>query len=58
VLTDDERVDEAGLGSLSASDPQPWTSDSEARPGQGIADREDPDGGDVRDRARRRLHID
>src|ERR1043165_9043638 len=58
LLTDDERVDQAGLGSFPASDPPPWTSGSERRPRRDIGDREDPDGGNVRERARRRRHID
>jgi len=55
LLTDDERVDEAGWGSFPASDPPPWTSGHERHP---HAHQDDPDGGDSRDRARRRRHID
>ena len=57
-LTDDERVDQAGLGSFPASDPPPWTSGREARPRHDLGDRDDPDGGGMRERARRRRHID
>jgi hypothetical protein len=46
VLTDDERVDLASLGSFPASDASPWTSG------------EDPDGGQAFERERRRRHID
>jgi hypothetical protein len=31
ALTDDERVDQAGLGSFPASDPAPWTTGREPR---------------------------
>jgi len=58
VLTDDERVDQAGLGSFPASDPPPWTSGSDWRPRQDAGDPDDPDGGAVRERERRRGHID
>ena len=58
ALTDDERVDQAGLGSFPASDPPPWTSGREARPRHDLGDRADPDGGGMRERARRRRHID
>lgn len=54
-LTDDERVDQAGRGSFPATDPPPWTFGSEPRP---HPQADDPDGGDERDRARRRRHID
>jgi hypothetical protein len=53
VVTDDERVDQAGLGSFPASDPPPWTSGRGPNPHAG-----DPDGGDNRDRERRRRHLD
>ena len=53
ALTDDERVELAGLGSFPASDPPSWTSGRERSP-----DADDPDGGDNSDRARRRRHID
>lgn len=53
VVTDDERVDQAGLGSFPASDPPPWTSGRGQNP-----DADDPDGGDNRDRERRRRHLD
>ena len=52
-VTDDERVDQAGLGSLPASVPPPWTS---GRPQS--SNTVDPDGGDNRDRERRRRHLD
>ncbi len=55
LLTDDERVDQASLGSFPASDSPPWTS---GREGYAAADSEDPDGGQVFERARRRRHID
>lgn len=57
-LTDDERVDQAGLGSFPASDPPPWTQGREWRPGDDLGDRDDPDGGGARERDRRRRHID
>jgi hypothetical protein len=53
IVTDDERVDQAGLGSFPASDPPPWTSGRKQNP-----DADDPDGGDNRDRERRRRHLD
>ena len=58
VLTDDERVDQAGLGSFPASDPPPWTSGREWRPREDLGDMDDLDGGEDRERARRRRHID
>ena len=57
ALTDDERVDQAGLGSFPASDPPPWTSGHEW-PRRELGDTDDLDGGDERERARRRRHID
>ena len=54
-LTDDERVDEAGLGSFPASDPPPWTFGRERRP---VPLSGDLDGSDSRERGRRRRHID
>jgi hypothetical protein len=57
VLTDDERVDQASLGSFPASDPPPWTSGHEW-PRRELGDTDDLDGGDERERARRRRHID
>jgi len=62
ALTDDERVDQAGLGSFPASDPPPWTSGRERRPHQELGDMlgemVDRDSGGERERARRRRHID
>ena len=55
TLTDDDRVEQAGLGSFPASDPPPWTSGLEVVPRRNS---DDPDGDDSRDRARRRRHID
>ena len=55
ALTDDERVDQASLGSFPASDPPPWTFGRDRQP---PLNPHDPDGGDNRDRARRRRHID
>jgi hypothetical protein len=54
-LTDGGRADRAGWRSFLASDPSPWTFGRErfAHPHQ-----DDPDGGDNRERARRRRHID
>jgi len=58
VLTDDERVGQADLGSFSASDPPPWTSGREWRPRHAFEALDDPDGGAARERASRRRHID
>ena len=58
VVTDDERVDQAGLGSFPASDPPPWTSGREGRPQRELGGVDDRDGGGERERARRRRHID
>jgi hypothetical protein len=55
VLTDDVRVDQAGLGLFPAGALRPWTSGRDWRP---PADSADPDGGQSRERARRRRHID
>jgi hypothetical protein len=54
-LGDDERVERAGWRSFLASDPSPWTSAHERYP---HPHQDDPDGGDNRERARRRRHID
>jgi len=53
--TVDERVDEAGRSSFPARDRPAWTSAHERHP---HAHQDDPDGGDNRERARRRRHID
>jgi hypothetical protein len=58
ALTDDDRVDPAGLGSFPASDPPPWTSGREGRPWNDLGERDDLDGGGERERGRRRRHID
>jgi hypothetical protein len=55
VLTDVVRVDHASLGSFLAREPRAWISRDGWRP---PADSEDPDGGQIRERARRRRHID
>jgi hypothetical protein len=54
-LTDNDRVDQAGWGSFPPSDPPPWTFGREPRP---HLQEDDPEGGDERERARRRRHID
>jgi len=53
--TVDERVDEAGRSSFPARDRPAWTSAHGRHP---HAHQDDPDGGDNRERARRRRHID
>lgn len=55
VRGDGEPGDQAGMGSIPASEPRPWTSEHGWRP---PATSDDPDGGQARERARRRRHID
>jgi hypothetical protein len=52
-MTDDERVDQAGLGSFPASDAAPWTTGREPRRRP-----TDADAGQDYERARRRRHVD
>jgi hypothetical protein len=53
AVTDDDLVDQAGLGSFPASDSAPWTTGREPRPRP-----TDTDGGQDYERARRRRHVD
>jgi hypothetical protein len=55
ALTDDERVVQARRGSFPASAPPPWSFGREQYP---HPHQDDPDGGDNRERGRRRRHID
>jgi hypothetical protein len=58
MVTDDQRVGQTGRDAFPDSDPPAWTADREWRPSYPLDDPDDPDGGQARERERRRRHID
>jgi len=53
-LMHNDRIDQVGWRSFPASDPSPWIFGRGRNP---RAHQDDPDGGDNRERARRRRHV-